>query len=355
MSGHETIARGVDDKALHERLLRARRSLPTDEPLRQTFRARHRALLASERVAEARRIEAGWIERCTAYRDAVAAGVPGDVDTVDTHGLRLALPRATSATGFGTRLREGWLPWRDILGQRELGLGGVMIDIGANIGTTSLVRVIAGDVQRVYALEPEPANFACLVQNIAANGLQGFVLPGRLRHLEPDRRGAPAPGQRVGRAPAARRQGAAARPSRQRQGRDLDARRLGARPRRGRERSVTGEGRYAGVGIARAGGAAGLLACHHIAWVLEVSPRHLEAAGTPLTRLIEQCQAHFTHAIDLRAEYAKARVVPVSQLPEALAYLESAEAALVHQPGAVPRVDGRAGSSPAGARATSCS
>src|SRR6185436_18427058 len=118
-----------------------------------------------------------WIEGCAAYRAAIAAGVPGGIDTVDTHGLRLALPSATSATRFGARLREGWLPWRDILGQRELGLGSVMIDIGANIGTTSLVRVIAGDVQRVYAIEPEPANFACLVQNIVANGLQGFVLP----------------------------------------------------------------------------------------------------------------------------------------------------------------------------------
>jgi hypothetical protein len=73
------------------------------------------------------------------------------------------------------------------------------------------------------------------------------------------------------------------------------------------------------------GGAARLLAAHHIAWVIEVSPRHLEAAGTPLTRLIEQCQAHFTHAIDLRAGHGKARVIAVADLPEALAYLSATE------------------------------
>jgi hypothetical protein len=41
-----------------------------------------------------------------------------------------------------------------------------MIDIGANIGTTSLVRVIAGDSASTRS--SRPANFACLVQNIVA-------------------------------------------------------------------------------------------------------------------------------------------------------------------------------------------
>ena len=316
----------MQDKALHERLLGARRALPSDEPLRQTFRARHRALLASERAIEARRLDAVWIERCAAYREAVAAGAPGDIDTVDTHGLRLALPRATSMTGFGARLREGWLPWRDILGQRELGLGSVMIDIGANIGTTSLLRVIAGDVQRVYALEPEPANFACLVQNVVANGLQGFVLPD-----------ACAISSRTG-------------PALLRQASGLGAHRLldDKALRHGRRDSVQVEtstlddwvGAHGvdvnAVALVKVdtqgweshvlGGATRLLAAHHIAWVIEVSPRHLEAAGTPLTRLIEQCQAHFTHAIDLRAEHGKARVAAAAEFPEALAYLSAAEA-----------------------------
>jgi hypothetical protein len=72
-------------------------------------------------------------------------------------------------------------------------------------------------------------------------------------------------------------------------------------------------------------GAAGLLSAHHAGWVIEVSPRHLEAAHTPLPHLIEQCQAHFTHAIDLRGEGSKARVIEVAQLGEALGYLETSK------------------------------
>lgn len=37
-----------------------------------------------------------------------------------------------------------------------------------------------GDFQCVYAAEPEPANYTCLVQNIMANGLTGFILPDRV-------------------------------------------------------------------------------------------------------------------------------------------------------------------------------
>jgi len=263
------------------------------------------------------------LEDLPAYAEAMRATADQDLDTIESHGLRLALPRDTSTTGFGAKLREGWLPWRDILSQRELGVGTVMIDIGANIGTTSIVRVILGDVQRVYAIEPEPANFACLVQNIVANGLQGFVLPD-----------ACAISNRTG-------QGLL------RQASSLGAHRLldDKAARRGREDSLpvatwTLDDWVAHYGIDVPAvslikvdtqgweshvlaGATQLLSAHHPAWVIEVSPRHLHAAGTPLATLIEQCQAHFTHAIDFRGEGSKARVIPVAQLAEALGYLDT--------------------------------
>jgi FkbM family methyltransferase len=313
----------VQDKALHERLHQARRALPSDEPLRHVFRARHQALLAGARAEEALRSDDAWAATCDAYRQARGATVTADADIVDTHGLKLALPRATSSGGFGERLREGWLPWRDILSQRELGVGTVMLDIGANIGTTSILRVVLGDMQRVYAIEPEPANFACLVHNVVANGLAGFVLPDRAAISN-------ATGQAL-----------------LRQASGLGAHRLldDKAQRRGRRDSVpvqtwTLDGWIAARGIDVAAlslvkvdtqgweshvlaGAAQLLAARHVAWVIEVSPRHLEAAGTPLSRLIEQCQASFTHAIDLRGEHGKARVITMAQLPEALAHLEA--------------------------------
>ena len=313
----------MNDKALHERLHKVRRTVPSDEPLRHVFQARHRALLQGQRVHEARRLEAAWAESCAAYRDARDSTSVDEIDIVDTHGLRLALPRATSSTGFGSRLREGWLPWRDILSQRELGVGTVMIDVGANIGTTSIVRVILGDVQRVYAIEPEATNFNCLVRNVVGNGLQGFVLPD-----------ACAISNRTG-------QGLL------RQASSLGAHRLldDKAMRRGREDSFPVPTSTLDDWIARYGidvpsvsfikvdvqgweshvlaGSPRLLSAHHVGWVIEVSPRHLDAAGTPLPHLIEQCQAHFTHAIDFRGEGSKARVIPVAQLAEALGYLDT--------------------------------
>ena len=315
----------MQDKALHERLHKARRALPSDEPLQHVFRARHQALLAGRRVEEARQADTAWNAACPAYAEARRAGASDDIDIVESHGLRLALPRATSTTGFGARLREGWLPWRDILGQRELGIGTVMLDIGANIGTTSLLRVILGDVQRVYAIEPEPANFACLVQNIVANGLAGFVLPD-----------ASAISSRTGAGLLRQASGLGAH-------RLLDDKAL----RHGRRDSVSVQTWTLDDWIANYGidvpavsfvkvdtqgweshvlaGAPRLLAARHPAWVIEVSPRHLQAAGTPLAHLIEQCQTHFTHAIDLRGEGSKARVVPVSQLADALGYLDTSQ------------------------------
>jgi FkbM family methyltransferase len=316
----------VQDKPLHERLHQARRALPSDEPLRHVFRARHQALLTGARADEARRLEAAWAATCDAYRHARGAAAAADVDIVETHGLKLALPPATSSGGFGERLREGWLPWRDILSQRELGVGTVMLDVGANIGTTSILRVVLGDVQRVYAIEPEPANFECLVHNVIANGLAGFVLPD-----------AAAISHRTGQALLRQASGLGAH-------RLLDDKAL----RRGRRDSVPVQTwtlddwiaaraiDVAAVSLVKVdtqgweshvvAGAVQLLAARHVAWVIEVSPRHLAAAGTPLPRLIEQCQAHFTHAIDLRGQHGKARVISVAQLPEALAYLQASPA-----------------------------
>jgi FkbM family methyltransferase len=313
----------VQDKALHERLHQARRALPSEVPLRHVFRARHQALLAGARADEARRQDDAWAAACDAYRQTRATAAVVDADIVETHGLKLALPRATSSGGFGERLGGGWLPWRDILSQRELGVGTVMLDIGANIGTTSILRVVLGDVQRVYAVEPEPANFECLVHNVVANGLAGFVLPD-----------AAAISNKTGRALLRQASGLGAH-------RLLDEKAL----RRGRRDAVPVQTwtlddwiaaraiDVAAVSLVKVdtqgweshvlAGAAQLLTARHVAWVLEVSPRHLDAAATPLPRLIEQCQAHFTHAIDLRGEHGKARVITVAQLPEALAYLRA--------------------------------
>jgi FkbM family methyltransferase len=315
----------VDDKLPHHEPHQPRQEPLSEQPIRQIFRARHRALRAGARASDARDAESVWLDVCPAYRAAKASPAPADVDAIDSEGLTIVVPRATSATRFGARLRSGWLPWKDILAQRELGVGTAMIDIGANIGTTSLLRVIAGDIQRAYAVEPEPANYSCLVQNILTNGLAGFVLPDSC-----------AISSHTGEALL-------------RQATGLGAHRLMTEKafRHGRRDTVVVQtstlddwirdrridpDTVSFVKVDTQGweshvlaGAIELLARRHIAWVLEVSPRHLSAAGTPLADLLNQIRAHFTHAIDLRADRTKSRVVPVHALAEQLAYLDDGE------------------------------
>ena len=73
-------------------------------------------------------------------------------------------------------LRHQDFPYRAIAQTREAGIGGVMIDIGANIGRMSIPRVVLGDATLAYCLEPDPLNYACLVRNIRDNGLAGLAL-----------------------------------------------------------------------------------------------------------------------------------------------------------------------------------
>ena len=69
------------------------------------------------------------------------------------------------------------VPYRVFTQTRELALGGLMIDIGANIGRMSIPRVILGDATAAYCAEPDPLNYSCLVRTVRDNRLAGLVLP----------------------------------------------------------------------------------------------------------------------------------------------------------------------------------
>ena len=64
--------------------------------------------------------------------------------------------------------RYGTLPLRGQLS------GQTVIDIGANVGELSLFCRRAG--ARVYAIEPDPINYAALEENIAGTGIESFRL-----------------------------------------------------------------------------------------------------------------------------------------------------------------------------------
>lgn len=52
--------------------------------------------------------------------------------------------------------------------------GGVVVDIGANIGTFSIYSASKG--AKVYAVEPEPNNAQALRKNIELNNMQGLIV-----------------------------------------------------------------------------------------------------------------------------------------------------------------------------------
>ena len=130
-----------------------------------------------------KRREQAWADRIDCYRETRGAGPPkGDPRVVrrEIGGVTWYLPYPDA--GLGRLLsRDRPLPSLfEIEQSRRLGArGGVMLDIGANIGTTAIPRVRLGHFRRAYAAEPAALEYACLVHNAVANGAQGLVLPDR--------------------------------------------------------------------------------------------------------------------------------------------------------------------------------
>jgi FkbM family methyltransferase len=90
------------------------------------------------------------------------------------HGLRL---RAYQEGHDYVSKQAYWFgdfdPWVDRTLARLAGPGDIAIDIGANIGTTTLCLARAvGPTGRVFSFEPLPSNFEMLRANLKANGFQ---------------------------------------------------------------------------------------------------------------------------------------------------------------------------------------
>ena len=321
-------------RALKDRLSRARtryqtvsrrlhiyeRALPSADVVRQILpaRAASRVRLA-DAVAAAR--ETDWLRRSECYRIEMSrdgAPVPG-ADRTTIAGLHWWIPPDNRTPGriADRMLREGWLPLKEILQARDVACGGVMLDIGANIGTTSIPRAILGDAVAIYAAEPEPANFACLVRNVAENHVRGVVLADRVAVANRDGSAAL---QRQGSMGAHLLVDAPAGDAIEVPVVTLDTwvREAGIDVEAVRFVKVDTQGREGDV----LDGAASLLARDHIAWQLEFSPAHLRAAGCQPADLVARLRSAFTHFIDLNAEAAGDRVRSTAALAEALAYLD---------------------------------
>jgi len=280
-----------------------------------------RASGANAAVAEARLIDAS-----AAYRDGVMAsnGFGDALVRTDLQGLTWWVPVGPSVTGAARErvLVKQRFPYRNITQARELAVGAIMLDIGANTGRMSIPRVILGDFVRAYCAEPDPLNYAALVRNVTDNALRGLVLPDRvaigaangtanLHHAKYSggHRLVAGDGQAdTIQVPCVR----------------LDdwCERLGIDPQLVSYGKVDTQGWE--LEVLR--GAPRLLAQRHIAWQLEVSPPLLAAAGASAALLFEQCARHFTHFIDLGKTAEGPRARGCTELSEALQYIEHDEA-----------------------------
>ena len=293
-------------------------------PIAACAPARRRALQASHEGVRARQREAYWARACEPYRE--ARGRPGNpASLVTVQGLQFALPEENAPGGLSARLREGWLPWRDVTNRWSLGIGSAAIDIGANIGTTAVVRLLSGYAQYVYAIEPDPDNFACLVQTVAANGLDGFVLPDACAISDVTGTGAFRRTDRIGNhhLVAATTPGSRHKP-------------VPVRTMTLDDWMRTYEVEAESVSFVKVdvqgwesrvlAGAQGLLAHPHVVWSLEVSPKHLEQAGTPMPVLLEQLAKHFTYALDTRRKGDPIPVTVPGALADAVSYMGHGQA-----------------------------
>jgi FkbM family methyltransferase len=273
---------------------------------------------SARRQRQAAERERDFSERSASYRE--AEGPPEGAECVEIAGLRWYIPASErEADGFASRmLNEAWLPIPMILRTRRLGLGGIALDVGANVGTTSIPRAVLGDFEAIYCAEPEPANYAALVANVRGNGLAGFVLPDRV-----------AVGAEDGSARLALNTGIA-RHALLREGREVEIETIDV-PIRSLDSWVEGLGLdpydisfiktdCQGWEPFVLAGASRLLEYKHIAWQIEYWPFGMKSAGASVEDVLALLRARFTHAHDLGMP--KNESVTTDELPQALAYLE---------------------------------
>jgi FkbM family methyltransferase len=284
----------------------------------RTATARHRARLP-EAIARERR----FLESSTSYAKAVQEGASAGAfeRRIELDGLawRVPLPPSGDPAYTARVVSHQDFPYRVIAQTRELAIGGIMLDVGGNNGRMSIPRVILGDVQAAYCAEPEPRNYACLVQNVLDNGLAGLVMPdwvaigardGTVRLMR-----AKSPGGHKVIAADARARGETV---------DvpcltLDSwcSRLGLDLAQVSFVKVDVQGSEIDVLT----GASRVLACRHIAWQIEVDVQMFRERGITAEEFFALLRPHFTHWIDLEKRATGPRVRTIEQLADGLAHL----------------------------------
>lgn len=95
----------------------------------------------------------------------------------DVLGHKMLLDVNDSVVAPLLREQGTFEPLETSLVQRELKEGDVVVDVGANIGYYTLIFArLVGESGKVYAFEPDPANFQLLKKNVQLNGYRNIVL-----------------------------------------------------------------------------------------------------------------------------------------------------------------------------------
>jgi FkbM family methyltransferase len=207
-------------------------------------------------------------------------------------------------------VKRKW-PAETIANLLPLAKAGDMLDLGANVGLTSIPRAVLGYFHRIHAFEPEPRNFACLVAGVDATGVGGKVVcheaavgrsagelwlaisEGMAKH-----RVMSAPGVNSVRVPVM----------------TLDewASNNGVDPHSiGFVKSDT-----QGFEPHVLAGASTLLAVPNIAWQLEVHPRLMDQGGSSIAEFVDLIEHHFKAYIDFRN--LDLGIQPLENLPKTI-------------------------------------
>ena len=253
-----------------------------------------------------------------------SAVVDGQARRLTVDGLTWWVPAlpTQSAASVERMLKKQRFPYLAIAQTRDVSVGGIMLDIGANVGRMAIPRVVLGDSTRAYCAEPDELNYQCLIANVHDNGLGGLVvadhvaISDRIGHL-PLQRGKMSGAHRLVHTGVVQENTATVRCT------TLDAWVA--------EHAIDlmdvsfVKVDTQGSEVHVLAGASRVLEAPHIAWQIEVSPAHLWLAGHDPQVLYGMLADRFTHFFDLNPSAAGPRLRPMADLAGALEYLEHAE------------------------------
>ena len=306
-----------------DREKRVRRQVLEPDTLQALLPLRAQVVARTSAKSEARAREQQFAARSPSYAHAAAAPteLAGNIKVIELDSLKWSVPLLTpdDPDSVARVLKHQDFPYRAITQTREVGIGGAMIDIGANIGRMSIPRVLLGDVALAFCAEPDPLNYACLVRNVKENGLAGLMFPDRLAigarngDVRLERAKSPGGHRVLGEGMTTGRETLEVPISTldswvERLGIDLDVVRFVKLDVQGGEVDVLD-------------GAARVLGCRHIAWQIEVDAERLEKRGVQVSDLFDRLRRHFTHFTDLNRLATGDRLRPVAELASALAYV----------------------------------